>query len=124
MRPPLLHRAQVFDREHLTREQHQPEARGVVRLEAAELHEQGEDRGRRVPDRELVLAAMNFASSFGFLPSSSEIEEKRRAVFDGDVDVEDRQVEVERRMAAEPVRARWDRTPTSTSPRSSRRSRG
>ena len=52
MRPALLHRAEMLDREHFAGKQHEPQARGIVRLETAELRKQRQDRRRRVPDGE------------------------------------------------------------------------
>ena len=102
VRPALLHRAQVLDREHLAGKQHEPQARGVVRLEAAELRQQRQDRRRRVPHGELV-GRDELRQLLRVLAQVLRNQEERGAVLDRDVDVEDRQVEVERRVAAEAI---------------------
>src|SRR5262245_19801950 len=92
----------MLDGEDLTSEQDQPEARGFVGLEVSELHERTQGRSRRTPNGQPIR--YDKSCEVPWAPSKAFRDEVySRPVFDGHVQIEDRRVEMKRRMAAESV---------------------
>src|SRR5438093_3944126 len=94
--------AKVLDREDLAPERHEPETVRSARLEIAELEQHDQRRRRRAPDRQLTLRDELRELSRLFRKLLRD-QVQGGAMPDARIDILNRCVEMEGRMAAEPV---------------------
>src|SRR6185436_18739412 len=100
MRPEFPQRPEPGNREDLAGEIHDAQLRTVVAIELAVIGKETEDRRSRVPDRDAFTGNRGSEAS-GILAETLADQDQPRAVLDGDIDIEDRQIEMKRRVRRE-----------------------
>src|SRR5262249_31156847 len=94
IRPGVLERSQIFYGEDLSGKQHMPETMPIIVLEVAVLDQQTEHGGRRVPDADGALGDRRGKPRWCLAELLVE-EDDARAVLQGHIEIEDRQIEME-----------------------------
>src|SRR5688500_12785734 len=92
----------MLDGKNLAGEQHEPERAAVALLELTKLRQQAENRRGRIPYGEPIPLDES-GEIVGILSSGFGNEIEGGAMFERDVQVENREIEMERCMTAEAV---------------------